>query len=78
MAWSNADADDAVRIRAALLRPRFGRLLDIAIEFGLERLREEWSYVLGDGTIETRHAREPVERILANIEEGFSRASEGN
>ena len=29
------DVDDAVHIRAALLRPRFDRLLDIAVAFGL-------------------------------------------
>jgi hypothetical protein len=42
LVWSNPDASDAVRIRAALLRPRFEYLLDLALEFGIARLRHEW------------------------------------
>ena len=72
LVWSNPEADDAVHIRAALLRPRFDRLLDIAIEFGLERLRCEWSTLWQENTTETRSAQISVERILANIEKGFS------
>ena len=40
LVWSNPEADDSVHIRAALMRPRFTLLLDIATEFGLERLME--------------------------------------
>ena len=42
LVWSNPEAPDSAYIRAALLRPRFGRLLDIALEFGVEQLRREW------------------------------------
>ena len=48
LAWSNPEADDSVRIRAALLRPRFRRLLDIAREFGLPRIQREWKALAGD------------------------------
>lgn len=75
LVWSNPDADDAVYIRAALLRPRFSRLLDIAVEFGLPRLRQEWDVLAEEGTPEAIRARNPVERILTNIENGFSRVA---
>jgi len=39
LVWSNPGADDSVHIRAALLRPTFTRLLDVVLEFGLERVR---------------------------------------
>jgi hypothetical protein len=78
LVWSNPDASDAVRIRAALLRPRFNRLLDIAVEFGMERLRQEWAELQNDDTLEVARARGPVERILTNIEKGFALASSRN
>jgi len=36
LVWFNPEADDAVFIRAALVHPRFLRLLDIAREFSME------------------------------------------
>ena len=72
LVWSNPNADDATHIRAALLRPRFGQLLDIAVEFGIERVREEWAVLQTDQTKEVEPARPPVERILRHIEEGFA------
>ena len=78
LVWSNPDADDDVHIRAALLRPRFGRLLDIAVEFGVDRLRQEWAELQSDNTREVLRARDAVERILRNIEKGFSLASPRN
>jgi hypothetical protein len=73
--WSNPKAGDSAHIRAALLRPRFGQLLDIALEFGLERLRAEWVVLEREGTPAAERARRPVERILHHIEEGFARAA---
>ena len=75
LVWSNPEADDAVRISAALLRPRFGRLLDIAVEFELERLRREWQELQTEPTAEVQRASAAVERILSNIENGFSLAA---
>ena len=72
LAWSNPGAGDTVRIRAALLRPRFGRLLDIALIFGLERLQEEWRILLEEPTEEVTRAQESVERILDHIAKGFA------
>lgn len=78
LVWSNPNADDSTHIRAALLRPRFSLLLDIAVEFGLERVRNEWSELQKDDTREVLRAREPVERILSNIEKGFALAAARN
>jgi hypothetical protein len=72
LVWSNPEADDTVHIRAALLRPRFDRLLDVAVMFGLERMRHEWSILLAEDTPEARRARAAVDRILTNIDKGFS------
>lgn len=78
LVWSNPQADDAVHIRAALLRPRFTRLLNIAVKFGLERLYQEWAVLQGDASINTKRVRDAVERILSNIEKGFADASSAN
>ena len=75
LVWSNPDAGDSAHVRAALLRPRFGRLLDITVEFGLERVREEWEVLLAEGTREAEQARPSIERILSHIERGFARAA---
>jgi hypothetical protein len=42
LVWSNPDASDDVLITAALLRPNFHLLLDIAVHFGLDRLKNQW------------------------------------
>ena len=76
LVWSNPTADDSVYIRAALLRPRFSRLLEIALEFGLERLYAEWKALTG--LPEAISAAKPVERILRHIEEGFRLAAPGH
>jgi hypothetical protein len=75
LVWSNPAASDSVHIRAALVRPRFSLLLEIALEFGLERLRSEWTELQADDTREIARARAPVERILAHIEKGFTLAA---
>jgi hypothetical protein len=71
LVWSNPAAEDSVRIRAALLRPRFGQLLDIAMRFGTPRLRREWQDLVEDKTSEVQRAGVSVERILRNLEAGF-------
>ena len=76
LVWSNPEAPDSAYIRAALLRPRFGRLLDIALEFGVEQLRREWQVLLADPLVEAERARPAVERIISHIEQGFALAAE--
>lgn len=75
LVWSNPGADDVIHIRAALLRPRFDRLLAIALEFGLERLRAEWKILDDEGTPAATRARFSVARILKNIDQGFTLAA---
>lgn len=75
LAWSNPSADDSVRIRAALVRPRFDRLLDLAMVFGVARLRVEWEGLNAMPTPEVIRARRAVDRILRHIEMGFSHAT---
>ncbi len=58
-----------------MLRPRFSLLLNIAAEFGLERVQQEWAVLQEDNTHEVERARQPVERILRHIQEGFARAA---
>jgi len=75
LVWSNPAADDSVHIRAALVRPRFSLLLEVALEFGLERVRSEWTELQKDETREIARARPSVERILEHIEKGFTLAA---
>jgi hypothetical protein len=77
LVWSNPNASDDVLMAAALLKPNFHLLLDIAAHFGLDRLRVRWERLKED--IESRKypeeikqlegARPIVERCLANMEE---------
>jgi hypothetical protein len=78
LVWSNPNASDSVWIRAALVRPRFEQLLAIAVEFGLERIREEWAILKGEPTRDVERASRIVERILSHIDQGFTRASTRN
>jgi hypothetical protein len=75
LVWSNPAASDATHIRAALIRPRYGQLLEIAVAFGAERLRQEWAELQTDDSREVPRARASVERILAHIEKGFALAA---
>lgn len=75
LVWSNRQASDEVYIRAALLRPHFQTLLAIALEFGLERLQEEWRVLCHDSEENTARARANVERCLRHLQEGFANAA---
>lgn len=75
LVWSNRNADDTIRIRAALVRPHFGVLLDVAVAFGLERLKTEWTILNEEPTPQVLRAAPIVERILSNIEIGFRDAA---
>ncbi len=75
LVWSNPDAGDSAHIRAALMRPRFTQLLEIAVEFGLKRVREEWEILQTEPSREVASARPVVERILEHIEKGFARVA---
>lgn len=78
LVWSNPDASDEVMIRAALLRPRFSQILEIALEFSVGRVEHEWSVLRDEGTAEARRAAPVVERIISNVRRGAALASRGN
>jgi len=78
LVWSNPAANDSAHIRAALVRPRFSLLLEIALEFGLERLCAEWEDLQKDDSREIDRARASVERILQHIKKGFTLAATRN
>lgn len=75
LVWSNPEAGDSAHIRAALMRPQFSQLLEIAVEFGLKRVRDEWEILQAEPTPEVARARPVVERILQHIEKGFARVA---
>jgi hypothetical protein len=72
--WSNRQASDAVRIRAALMKPSFPVLLDIAAVFGPERLEQEWAVLRSDPETDTHRIEHVVSQILANIWRGYHQA----
>lgn len=78
LVWSNPGADDGTYIRAALVNPRFATLLEMASEFGLDRLKAEWAALNEEPEREVIRARAIVERILRNIEMGFASVSSGH
>ena len=61
LVWSNPKASDDVLIIAALLRPNFHLLLDIAVHFGLDRLKNQWRD-LADG-VEERQSPEEIRKV---------------
>ena len=78
LVWSNPDASDEVMIRAALLKPRFSEILDIALEFSVDRVEREWNALRDENTEEARRAAPAVERIIANVRRGAALASRGD
>lgn len=48
LVWSNSKASDTVMIRAVLSRPKKERVEAVAREFGVKRLRQEWSVLRND------------------------------
>jgi len=54
LVWSNRNAPDDAFISAALRQNRFLQLLDIAREFGPDRLRQQWQRELTEGDLSPR------------------------
>jgi hypothetical protein len=64
LVWSNRNAPDDAFISTALRKNRFLQLLDIAKEFGPERLRQQWQRELAEGDLPQRL----VSRVEENLE----------
>lgn len=75
LAWSNPDASTSLLLCRALLKPEFRVLLDAALEFGVEKLEEEWTRVIAEGSAEALRARPVTERILGHIRDGYRQAT---
>ena len=79
LVWSNPRASDSAYICAALLKPHFDIILDVCVEFGLERVEAEWQTLLSHGeTAKVNRARPLTERILDHIRMGFEDATRKN
>lgn len=63
LVWSNRNAPDDAFISAALRQNRFLQLLDIAVEFGPERLRAQRQLELAEGDLSPR--------LIAGVEENL-------
>lgn len=70
LVWSNSTAPKEVYIRKALLNPRFGQLLNLAREFGLDSLQLEWRNLKAQIPGEAHRVEPEVARILRNMECG--------
>jgi hypothetical protein len=76
LVWSNSKASDSVMIMAALQRPRFHQLLEICLEFGIDRVMKEWNLLheeIGNPLLASM-----VLGMLENIKKGFERAEKTN
>ena len=74
LVWSNRQAPDEVRIRAALMKPSFPVLLAIATAFGPDRLEHEWAVLRTDPETDTQRVEPAVTQILTNIRRGYEQA----
>ena len=70
LVWSNPDAPDEAYIRAALIRPRFLVLLEMAATVGRDKIQREWSILEREGSDEAKRAAKYVRRILKNMADG--------
>src|SRR5438128_146794 len=73
LVWSNRNAPDDAFISAALRKNRFLQLLDIAKEFGPERLRQQWQRELGENDIPGWFVKK-IEENLEIIEQAQAHA----
>jgi transcriptional regulator with XRE-family HTH domain len=75
LVWSDSKAPDRTLLVKALLHPQFTTLLDAAVTFGFDMVRDTWQSLLEESSPEVLRARERTERILRNIEHGYHQAT---
>jgi len=73
--WSNSKAPKEVFIRKALLNPRFTQLLQLARDFGIAPIQKEWTILCTQSPSESQRVAIEVNRILRNMERGFTQCS---
>lgn len=74
LAWSNPSISDDTLIRKALTTGRFSVILQACLDYGLERVRQQWSRVLQHPELTSPKLRWLTGDILDNISQGFSQA----
>ncbi len=74
LVWSNSQASDAVMIRATLMQYRFHQLLEVCLEFGLDRVMHEFEMTRDELGAPERIST--ISEMLTNIRKGFQRAEE--
>ncbi|HWB01857.1 MAG TPA: hypothetical protein VG796_02460 [Verrucomicrobiales bacterium] len=73
LVWSNRNAPDEAFISAALRKGRFLQLLEIAVEFGVARLRRQWEVEKQCGDL-TAGMISRTEENLTIMEEAYARS----
>jgi hypothetical protein len=73
LVWSNRNAPDDAFISAALRKGRFLQLLDIAVEFGIDRLKTAWKVELSCDDLSDATIKRTNE-ALNTLEEANDRA----
>ena len=73
LVWSNREAPDDAFIGAALRQGRFLQLLDIAAEFGLDRLKRVWRQEQSCGDL-APGVLERAEEVMNILDEAHERA----
>ena len=74
LAWSNPAITDEVLIRKALLTERFSVILQACLDFGIDRVREQWAIISQEPELMSSRTCSLVGDILGNISTGFSQA----
>lgn len=72
LAWSNSAITDEVLIRKALVTGRFSVILQACLDFGLDRVRSQWTVVSQDSEMTSLMTRQLINDIINNITKGFS------
>ena len=74
-AWSSPNASADMVLRRVLLRPAFQTLLAASLEFGVDKVMDEWNALKVEGGPETLRAAPITDRILKNIRNGQQQAT---
>ncbi|WP_334188699.1 hypothetical protein [Noviherbaspirillum sp.] len=74
LVWSNPDASDEIYIRKALLKGYFTILFDAFVEYGLERLEQEWQVLLTENDPSYEGVIPRTTELLQHMRTGYEQA----
>lgn len=75
LAWSNPAISDEALIQNALLKGAFTAILEAAVQYGSDRVQSQWKSLCRSDEAPGAGTRAYVDRMLANIQIGLSRAA---